>query len=247
MSHIHLPDGVIPLWLCAIGWVLALAVLYLSSAILIRTPRARRNIPLVAAVSALVLVAMSIEILPLAYHVNLTVVAGILLGPLLIPLAGAVIELMLSLLGHGGMTVLGVNYLILCVEMYVGWMIFALAKRWMTSDTASIKTIHPRRASVVVAIATIVALALSTTCMIAAVWTAGPELGHVAAEHSHESSAGGSLDITTFVITAFTLGPFGWALEAFLGANIVAYIARVRPSLLRLSVTKSTVDTDDES
>lgn len=245
MSHIHLPDGVLPLWLCAAGWALALSILYLSSAILIRTPRARRNIPLVAAVSALVLVAMSIEILPLAYHVNLTVVAGILLGPLLIPLAGAVIELMLALLGHGGMTVLGVNYLILCMEMYVGWLIFASAKRWVINKTGALKTVNPRRAGVVVALATVAALALSTTGMLAAVWTAGSELGRVAAEHG--GGTGESLNITTFIITAFTLGPIGWALEAFLGANIVAYIARVRPSLLRLNSDNVVVVEDDES
>ena len=38
-------------------------------------------IPLVGAMAALMLVAMSSEIVPIAYHINLTVLAGILLGP----------------------------------------------------------------------------------------------------------------------------------------------------------------------
>ncbi|HZL04565.1 MAG TPA: energy-coupling factor ABC transporter permease, partial [Coriobacteriia bacterium] len=69
MSHIHIPDGVLPVWLWAAGWAISLLVLWVASN---RASRAdvRRKVPLVAVVSALVLIAMSSEIVPIAYHVN---------------------------------------------------------------------------------------------------------------------------------------------------------------------------------
>jgi len=72
VTHIHIPDGVLPVWLWATGWLLTLALLALASRFAGRAG-SRRAVPLVGAVSALVLVAMSTEIVPIAYHINLTV------------------------------------------------------------------------------------------------------------------------------------------------------------------------------
>ena len=78
MSHIHIPDGVLPWWLWLSGWVAAAVLLTIAANRATRSG-ARRAVPLIGAVSALVLVSMSSEIVPIAYHVNLTVIAGVLL------------------------------------------------------------------------------------------------------------------------------------------------------------------------
>jgi ABC-type Co2+ transport system permease subunit len=47
----------------------------------LRTADMKKKIPLLGALAAVMLIAMSLEILPIAYHLNLSVAAGILLGP----------------------------------------------------------------------------------------------------------------------------------------------------------------------
>ena len=66
----------------------------------------------------------SVEIVPIAYHINLTVISGILLGPSLIFLATLVVNVILALFGHGGITVLGLNTLTLSIEGILGYFLF---------------------------------------------------------------------------------------------------------------------------
>ena len=66
------------------------------------------------------LVGMSSEIIPIAYHINLTVLAGILLGPWLSIISAVIVNVMLALLGHGGVTVIGLNTLVISTEMIAG-------------------------------------------------------------------------------------------------------------------------------
>jgi len=72
------------------------------------------------------LVAMSLEILPIFYHINLSVVAGILLGPALGFLAAFIANLILAFMGHGGITVIGLNTLLLGSEAVLGHTLFYL-------------------------------------------------------------------------------------------------------------------------
>jgi len=46
------------------------------------------------------------------------------------------------------------------------------------------------------------------------------------------SAADAARSVRRFAIVVYTLGPFGWLLEALITAAIAGYIARVRPSLL---------------
>ena len=162
MSHIHIPDGVLPLWLWASGWLAALVLLGIVSRLSQRHDM-RRKVPLLGVVSALMLVAMSSEIVPLAYHINLTVVGGVLLGPVLSPIAAFIVVVVLAMLGHGGVTVIGLNALIVSCEMVVGWALFH----------GLLRLFGRRRARVGAGIATVATLALTTTLLVGIVWIGG--------------------------------------------------------------------------
>ncbi len=278
MSHLHIPDGILPLWLWLSGWIIALALLRIASARL-RTTDARRAVPLIGVVSAMMLVAMSAEIVPIAYHVNLTVVAGMLLGPWASLIAAFIVVFMLALLGHGGITVVGLGMLVIAAEMLLGNALVRLLTRLAGRP----------RVALMSGVATVITLALSTTLVVGIVALGGsaasaretgaldPEtlrfespfsdgvisigLGHehepadadagaLPSEHeeSHhidehtgqaadddapaEHAHGNSLSVSRFAAVVYTLGPFGWLLEALVTAALIGYIARVRPSLL---------------
>ena len=162
MSHIHIPDGVLPTWLWLAGWILTLALVGIAGRVASRVEM-RRKVPLLGVVSALMLVAMSSEIIPIAYHVNLTVVAGVLLGPVLAVIAAFVVEVVLSMLGHGGVTVLGLNTLIVAAEMVVGWALFR----------AGVRALGRNRVRPSALVATVLTLALTTTALVGIVWIGG--------------------------------------------------------------------------
>jgi len=178
MSHLHIPDGVLPLWLWASGWVAALAIVYVAGKFSERAD-VRRKVPLLAVVSALMLIAMSSEIVPIAYHINLTIVGGVLLGPALSVIAAFIAEVVLAMLGHGGVTVLGLNTLIIATEMVVGGALFRLV----------VRLIGRRHVGWSAAVTTVLTLALTTTMMVGIVAIGG---GAAAASRQH-----GALDPST--------------------------------------------------
>lgn len=253
MSHIHIPDGVLPWWLWVPGWLLTLGLLSVASRFAVRG-ESRRAVPLVGAVSALVLVSMSSEIVPIAYHVNLTVIAGVLLGPWLGAVSAFVVVLVLALLGHGGVTVAGINTLIIASEMALGW---ALVR-------GAVRMLGAKHIRVLAGAATVLTLAITTTMLVGVVALAGSgataretgaldtetltfanpfsggviSVGLLGGEHEGESAeehaahAGGTLSVARFAAVVYTLGPLGWLLEALVTAGILGYVARVRPSLV---------------
>lgn len=243
MSHIHIPDGVLPWWLIALGWLLTAA----GVALVARQARRRqlqRRVPLVGAASALMLVAMSTEIVPIAYHVNLTVVAGILLGPWLSIITALVVNVFLALVGHGGVTVIGLNTVVIAIEMVLGWLLFDLLRR-----------LFSRRPSWAAGIATLLSLALSTTLLVGIVAIGGPaaasrESGALDPEalrfenpFSHglvtnvlvapeKEEALPRLSVARFASMVYLLGSIGWTIEALVSGAIIGFVARVRPSLV---------------
>ncbi len=68
----HIPDGVLPVRICLLGF-LAMFITMAISLIRFRSRDLKREIPLPGAVSAAMLVVMSLEILPIVYHINLSV------------------------------------------------------------------------------------------------------------------------------------------------------------------------------
>lgn len=247
MSHIHIPDGVLPWWVWLPGWIAALGLLALASRMAVRSG-SRRAVPLVGAVSALVLVAMSTEIVPIAYHINLTVIAGVLLGPWLGAISAFVVVLVLALLGHGGITVVGLNTLVIASEMAIGWALVRLG----------VKLLGRKRIRGIAAVSTVVTLAITTTMLVGIVAIAGAgatgrETGALDPNtlHFRNPFSGGvvsvgllrggekaavqqdrGLSVRRFAAIVYTLGPIGWLIEALVTAGILGYVSRVRPSLV---------------
>lgn len=248
MSHIHIPDGVLPFWLVATGWLFAVALVSIA----VRragSDDARHRIPLVGAVGALVLVSMSSEIVPIAYHINLTVIAGILLGPWLSVLTAVVVVAVLALIGHGGVTVIGLNTLVIAAEMVAGWALFR-----------GFVAVGGRKHAVwAAALATVVALALSTTALVGIVALGGSPAAERESgaldpatltfsnpfsegffsnaivetdEHGEEENGDAALSVGRFALMVYTLGALGWLLEAAVTAGVVRFVARVRPRLV---------------
>ncbi len=238
MSHIHLPDGVLPVWL----WVSGFIVMVLVGAVLFRfigKGQVSRRLPLLGMMAAAMVLGAAVEIIPIAYHVNLTVISGILLGPSLIFLATLVVNVILALFGHGGITVIGLNTLILSIEGILGYYFFKLLWRVF------------KRLTPAVFLATFLALMVSTFSMIGIIslGTAhyeelihgenqhgifGFELSGGKADHPEKEMKKEEINLKRFIAIVLPLGFIGWILEGVITTLIARYIYRIRPDLLKL-------------
>jgi cobalt/nickel transport system permease protein len=238
MSHIHLPDGVLPVWL----WVSGFVVTVLVGAVLFRSIRKEevsRRLPLLGMMAAVMVLGASAEVVPIAYHVNLTVISGILLGPSLIFLATLVVNVILAMFGHGGITVLGLNTLTLSIEGILGYYLFQVF--WGMF----------RRFTPAVFLATFLALLVSTVSMIGVVGLGTSHFEEMIdrgehrgvfeperpkeKEDRHEAGARKEeVSFMRFVKIVLSLGFIGWILEGAITTLIARYIYRIRPDLLRL-------------
>ncbi len=126
MSHLHIPDGLLPVWLWVAGLVAASVVVGFSL-FMLRNVDLRKKIPLLGMMSAMMLVGMSIEVVP--YHLNLSVITGIILGPWLAMVAALIVNLFLALVGHGGVTVVGLNTLVIGFEGVMGYILFSVFRK----------------------------------------------------------------------------------------------------------------------
>ena len=238
MSHIHFPDGILPVWLWVSGFVVAIMVWVIFFGLIKREDMGKR-LPLLGMMSAAMVLGAAVEILPIAYHVNLTVISGILLGPSLIYLATFVVNVILALFGHGGITVIGLNTLVLSLEGILGYYLFRLFWKVL------------RRLLLASFLATFLALLVSTCAMIGVVslgTTHYEELIHhesksgiigfeLTKEKDHHPGAMGvesEVNLGRFIAIVLPLGFIGWILEGVITSLIIRYIYRLRPDLLRL-------------
>lgn len=234
MSHLHIPDGMIPIVWLALGYLLAALVLALA---LWRTRGgdAARRLPRLGVVAALMLVGMSVEIGLIGYHINLSALAGILLGPWLGFIAAFLVNLILALFGHGGITVVGLNTLIIGSETMLGWGLFRALRHRLDARWAA-------------ALAVTVTLALSTTLMIGlvALTRTEPALAfqgpggnepaplikfELLASHAEEHPMA-HLDLARFAELVYAFGAVGWVIEAAFTALVIGFFARTRPDLI---------------
>lgn len=217
MSHLHIADGILPLWL----WGGSLAVVAVLAAVFSwQLQRRRRMVPVVGVLAAVALVIMQVHIGP--FHINLSALAGIVAGPGLGFLAVLVANFFSAmLLGHGGITVLGVNSLLVGSEALVAGTVFALLG-------------GPRRLLVNGAVAVVLALLVSSALVLATAAVAGQSLeAMVEGEHHHQPAyghdlPGGSRFLARFArVVGFVLLPW-LAAEMALSLGAMGFVCRVR-------------------
>ncbi|MDD4792174.1 MAG: energy-coupling factor ABC transporter permease [Firmicutes bacterium] len=241
MSHLHIPDGVLPLPWILVGFAVT-AILLLISVFWVKRQDRTRTVPRIAILSAIMMLAMSLPIPVLHYHVNLTVLVGMMAGPAEGFIAGFIANLVLGLVAHGGITVIGLNTLITGLEIALGWLLWrALRAR---GGRPFVKT----------AITTLVVLAVSTTAMLGIV--AGTQVNptlathdhHTHSHHAHSSDADGHLEsMKPFATIVYTAGAVGWVIEAVVTGSVVQFISESRPDLVGMSEPEKSKDDDGET
>ena len=209
MSHLHIPDGVLPVAVWLPG--LAAGLLLLMWSARLARGASRQQVAYQGALGALVLVAMAVEVPlgPLEYHLTLVGPVGVLLGPAATFQVAFIASAILALVGHGGLTVVGLNALVLGAGGALARpMYLALARR-----------AQPPAA---MAGATAVAQAVS-----GALWLATVMLGL-----GSGGAAPGAGRLGLFAAVAFPLWLVGIATESAVAWGTARFILRVRPDLL---------------
>ncbi len=247
MSHIHIPDGILPAWLVLLGW-LGAAMALAWALLTLRHHDARRQVPLLGVMAALMLVGMSTEFVPIGYHANLTVIAGIVLGPALGFVAAFVVNLILALFGHGGITVVGLNTLVIGAECALGYAVFRAFYRAFGGQKPKVGLLAGGT--------TVLTLFVTTLLLVGIVAISNVEpdrqmhpapvaeggvgaalsegiLGNVflRGEKEHEH-ADGEINIGRFAGLALGLGFIGWIIEAVITGVVVQFVWRVKPDLI---------------
>lgn len=176
MSHIHIPDGVMPIWLWLTGYIIIICYVW-ALGISFKKNSFNKKLPLVGVFVALMIVVMSIEIVPILYHVMLDALAGIILGPVFAVLCFFIVNLFLALIGHGGVTIVGLNTIILSVGAILAYYLFHL--------------LNDRFKNVFMAafIATVISLFVSTWCSVGIVYLGTQNINYLLHKHEHKADS----------------------------------------------------------
>ncbi|HHY82687.1 MAG TPA: energy-coupling factor ABC transporter permease [Clostridiales bacterium] len=239
MSHIHLPDGVLPPVIWIPGFIICFALLYLLAK-RVKRDEVRKKMPFAGVIGALMLIFMSVPLGIIPVHLSLTVLCGILAGPGLGFIAVFAVNTILALIGHGGFTVIGVNTLLMGSEIILGFYIFRLLSQKAGKTISAV-------------LANIVALLVSTSLMITIIGSAAgltnalPLIGHDE-EHAAEVQEpdNGEVDrqqgeepdqeVRYLFFTGWTAVAaillVGIIIESLVTGLIVRFFAKVRPDLL---------------
>ncbi len=240
MSHLHFPDGVLPVYLWAAGLAVTAIIM---SLVLYRLGKQEqvKKLPMVGILVAIMLLAMSIPLGFLPYHLNLTVLSGIILGPSLAFIAVFIVNLFLSFMGHGGITVVGLNTLVIGLEAVVGFLGFSLLKPiFRPTGAAAAATLCALVLSIIFAFGIVTASQLSySDIMEVAVGEEHTDCSHCGHDHSASHDCSGHLleamkakTPVSFIQIMSAAALPGILLETIVVASIVGYLARVKPGLL---------------
>lgn len=212
MSHLHIPDGLLPAWLWAGG--LGLALILLVRASRIARGHSPQRVAYQGAMGGLMLAAMAIPLGPLDYHLTLAGPVGVLLGG-----AGAfqvafVVSAILALMGHGGLSVVGLNALVLGAGAGVAAHAYRLAARAMSPAAA-------------LAAGTAAGQTLAGALWLAVMWL-GMRLGIGAVVPGEAPDARHGV----FAAVALPLWLAGVAVESLVAYGLGRFLVKVQPGLL---------------
>lgn len=224
MSHLHVSDGILPLWLWVGALIVALAIAGIG---LYRLKSRHRMVPAVAVMAAVGLVAMNIP-LGLPIHVNLSALSGIVLGPVNGFLAMFIVNLFNALIGHGGLTVIGVNSLLVGSEALIaGGIFYGLRKK--------------KNILLIATVAIIIGLLTSSLLLMVTAEIAGQELVAIVAhghDHGNTLTPGQGSFLSTFgTLVALPMAVW-FAVELTVSLLVISYVNKVRGSWFDQGVEK---------
>lgn len=218
MSHLHIPDGVLPIPVWVAGLVVAALVLFLSTRG--SEHAGARPVALQSALGGVMLVIMAVPVPITAFDYCMTLAGpvGVLLGAAGAMQVSFVVTLILALMGQGGFTVIGLNTLVLGLGA-------ALAR------PVYLALVRPLRPAGAMAAATAVSQVFSSVLWVALLWLSvrlSPSLGadrEVA--HALRWVQGGVLAAVLLPLLGVAVG-----IESLLGYGLARFLDRVRPDLL---------------
>ncbi len=219
VSHLHVPDGLLNIY-----WVMgSLAVCLALSFIAARSmgKQGPKAVARLAFAIAFMVVVMSVPFGFLPIHLNLAAFIGAMLGGAFCYLAAFAASIVLALFGHGGLTTIGLNTLILGLEGLLASMMFRMFHRKLQVPWA-------------VALAVACTLLVSLTTSLAVLQVAGNEaLAVEMLQHEHDHhDAGAHTGAGAFVLGMSPIFALGIALETLLSYGLAAFLSRTRPELL---------------
>ncbi len=226
--HIEIPDGIITPWI----WIFAFVVVFFLLALSVqRAKKEEEKLPLAALFSALGLLVMSIP-LGLPIHINLMVLFGILLGPSWALIVAFTVNVILAFLGHGGVTAIGLNTLLLWAQAVFGYYLFYVGKK-VVSKKAFLGSV-----------AAFMSLFLSFIILTGFIYliNLNPEdiliHDHDHNGHNHEEihhnghSHDDEIDLFTFITVAAPIFFYAAIIEATVVGFSIAFIEKGKPELL---------------
>lgn len=218
MSHLHIPDGILPpvLWISG---------LLLTALLLFWTSRVSKTVgpQLIAFQSALGGIMLAVMALPIPitafdYCMTLAGPVGVLLGPAAAFQVSFVVTLILALLGQGGFTVVGLNALVLGLSAMGSRPLYLMVVRSLGPARAMGFATAVSQASATVLWAVLLLLSVQLTPDVAG----EHEVAHSIVSVWHRA---GAAVVAPLLLLAV-------ALEALLGYGLAGFLARVRPELL---------------
>lgn len=122
----HLPDGIVPVGFAIAGYGASIAVTAVCLHRIARLPDPQALVPRAALVAAVFFVGslVSIPVPPTSVHLMLSGLAGVLLGWFAMPVVLIGLFFQAVMFGHGGLTTLGLNGLILGVPALLAFAVW---------------------------------------------------------------------------------------------------------------------------
>jgi cobalt/nickel transport system permease protein len=211
----HIPDGILPLHITLGGYAASISITWLCIRKIKQREDPREDIPKAALLTAAFFVAslIHIPIPPASVHLVLNGLLGALLGPFAFPAILIGLFLQAVMFGHGGLTTLGVNGLILGLPALAAYALFRLCG----TRSGLVPTL--RKTAFTGFLAGIVAISLSVLLFALILLTNMP---------AHLSAAVERTAIMTLFITHVPLA----LLEGVVTGFLVVFLFRVHPAIL---------------
>jgi cobalt/nickel transport system permease protein len=209
----HIPDGILPVPVTAAGYVATAAVTWYSLRKIRQKEDARRDIPKASLLTAAFFVVslIHIPIPPPSVHLVLNGLMGVLLDYYAFPAILIGLFFQAVMFGHGGLTTLGVNAIIMGLPAIIAAWLFRLRR---VGNKES-----PRKDGTFGFIAGFVAMGLSVGMFVAILLLWIPAELNVATEQAA---------IYTLAIAHLPL----MVIEGVITAFLVVFLRRVRPTML---------------